>query len=61
MEVLLDDYVVGVVWMEDVRQWSPDLIQKFQDEAVSFFLGHLSFCALSESEAQYMSKGSQLK
>lgn len=50
--VLLGDLVVGVVWMEAVCQWSPDLIQKVQDEIASFWLGHLSSCALSESEAQ---------
>lgn len=52
MGVLLGDFVVGVVWMKAVCQWSPDSIQKVQDEKFSFWLGHLSSCALSENEAQ---------
>lgn len=51
MGVLLGDFVVGVVWMKAVCQWSPDSIQKVQDETASFWLGRPSSCALSESEA----------
>lgn len=50
--VLLGDLLVGVVWMKAVCQRSPDLIQKVQDGIVSFWLGHLSSCVLSESEAE---------
>lgn len=47
MGVLLGDFVVGVVWMKAVCQWSPDSIQKVQDETASFWLGRPSSCALS--------------